>query len=511
MKWAGIIIFLVMVLNDAAAQRVGSFFSRTFITRGPYLQMVGKHSAIIRWRTNKPTDSRVAVGTTVGNYPSLTTDTALTTEHEVAISGLQPDTKYYYQVGTTKKRQGNKTNYFTSAPDTGHKEKIRIAAFGDCGRNWFGYQTWVLNAYRNYTKKNRADVMLLLGDNAYNHGTDREYQYKFFSRYGSSILKNHALFPTPGNHDYGRESRASRSIPYYQNFTMPTNGELGGVPSGTEAYYSYNWGNIHFISMDSHGMEDGNTTRLYDTLGAQVTWLKKDLAANKQKWTIMYWHHPPYTKGSHNSDAEEELVKIRTNFIPILERHGVDLVLTGHSHTYERSYLLKDYVEMEAAFNPSRHTADSSSATYKKGTNTCPYLTAAGQVNHGTVYVVAGSSAAWGRKQEGFPHNALPFAHNDGGMLYLEVEDNRLDAKFIKWNRKVADQFTIMKGVGTTTNLHIQSGTGATLTASWIGNYLWSTGETTRSITIKPTTTATYTVNDTNRCVKDSFEVVVRQ
>jgi hypothetical protein len=56
---------------------------------------------------------------------------------------------------------------------------------------------------------------------------------------------------------------------------------------------------------------------------------------------IAYWHHAPYTMGNHTADQEMELVKIRENFLPILERFGVDLVLRGHSHYYERSRLMK--------------------------------------------------------------------------------------------------------------------------------------------------------------------------
>ena len=73
---------------------------------------------------------------------------------------------------------------------------------------------------------------------------------------------------------------------------------------------------------------------------AMATWLRNDLAATAQTWLLAFWHHPPYTKGSHNSDTETELVQMRQNILPILEDYGVDLVLTGHSHSYERSFLL---------------------------------------------------------------------------------------------------------------------------------------------------------------------------
>src|SRR5207244_1446495 len=113
---------------------------------------------------------------------------------------------------------------------------------------------------------------------------------------------------------------------------------------------------VHFVSLDSYGKENSNTTRLYDTTGAQITWVKNDLAANTKKWTIVYFHHPPYTKTSHNSDTDPELTAIRQNVIGILERYGVDIILCGHAHGYERSYLLKGYTTDEASFDKNIHT-----------------------------------------------------------------------------------------------------------------------------------------------------------
>ena len=71
-----------------------------------------------------------------------------------------------------------------------------------------------------------------------------------------------------------------------------------------------------------------------------VARLEADLAATDQDWIIAFWHPPSYTKGSHDSDTEIRLIEMRENLLPILENHGVDLVLTGHSHSYERSFLL---------------------------------------------------------------------------------------------------------------------------------------------------------------------------
>ena len=487
------------------------------LAQGPYLQKGSKTAVNIRWRTNIASKSRVQLGTVSGTYPITVSDAVVLTEHEVRVTGLTPDTKYFYRFGTdTNIIQGDTTNFFVTAPADTSTRRVTLAAFGDCGRNDNSFQTGSLTSYQNYLASQNmkaADLMLLIGDNAYDAGTDAEFSTNFFSRYSGNVLKNHMLFPCPGNHDYANDAtrQVDHNVPYYSLFSLPSAGESGGLASGTEAYYSYDWGNIHFLSLDSYGEENAGTTRLYDTSGAQVTWIKNDLAANTKKWTIAYWHHPPFTMGSHNSDAEGELISIRQNFIRILERYGVDLIICGHSHDYERSYLLKNYFGTEASFNKSAHTTDSSSAMYNGTTNSCPYLTQSGKVNHGTVYVVSGSAGADGGVQSGYPHNALPFSIDDGGMFFVDIKDNRLDAKFLRRDNSIADQFSIMKDVKVKDTITIFPGTTVNLAATWPGAYAWNTGATTRNISISPVVDTMITVKDsvTRTCITDQHFIDV--
>src|SRR4030095_7709619 len=132
---------------------------------------------------------------------------------------------------------------------------------------------------------------------------------------------------------------------------------------------------------------------MYDTTGAQAQWIKKDLEAfknTKRGWVVAYWHHPPYTMGSHNSDKEDDLTMIRERFIRILERYGVDLIICGHSHLYERSRLMNGHFGPEASFNATANNLNASSALYDGSTNSCPYIKDSA-TNRGTVYVVSGS------------------------------------------------------------------------------------------------------------------------
>ena len=504
-------------------QLVGNDAFAATLTRGPYLQMGNQNSITIRWKTSVASNSRVELGTTFGTYPTIVSDATSTTDHIMNITGLTADTKYYYRIGnTTNMGVADNEKFFTTLPPANTTRKIRIAAFGDCGRNDNSFQSQTLSQYRAYLTSNSIDApdaWLLLGDNAYDAGTDAEYTTNFFGAYGSSILKNHKVYATPGNHDYANNAtrQNDHAVPYYDVFINPTAAEIGGTSSGTEAYYSFNIGDIHFLALDAYGNEN-SSTRIYDTTGAQAVWVKADLAANTKRWTIAYWHHPPYTKGSHNSDSETELINIRERFIRILERSGVDMIINGHSHDYERSYLLKSYYKAAAAnpnlsevdFNASLHTASQSSAKYDNSASSCPYTYNSGKFNHGTVYVVAGSAGADGGVQAGYPHNAFPFSQDDGGMLYFEVDANRLDAKFIRRDGVIADKFTILKDVNKSITVNTTVGTPVTLTASWPGNYSWNTSATSSSINFTPSSVGSvnYTVTDNFSCVTDNFTVV---
>ena len=504
------------------------------LTRGPYLQMGNQTGVTIRWRSSTATDSRVTFGTVFGTYTTTIDSATVTTEHIVRISGLTPDTKYYYTIGsTTATLQATNTNYVTTVPPANTTRKLRFLALGDCG-NASTNQIDVKNAAISYLGANDLDALLTIGDNAYSAGLDAtEFQPEFFDIYKNDLFKNKKLYMIPGNHDYGNSSANTgvRNNDYYKNFTLPTAAELGGTASGTEAYYSYDIGDVHLVALDSYGMENSNTTKLYDTLGAQCVWLKNDLTVNTKRWVVVYFHHPPYTKTSHTSDTELDLVAVREKFVRILERYGVDLILCGHAHGYERSYLLKGFYNtyasplLDANFNAATHTAtgNTQNAKYDGTASSCPYTYNSGQFNHGSVYVVSGSSGQLGGTTAGYPQNCMYYSNvTNGGSFYFEVDSNRLDAKFLSYSGTggsvvpvIRDQFTIFKDVNKTTNTTVATNAPLTLTASWRGTYYWPNngGATTQSVTISNATNGTfsYPVRDANAgsCIQDAFNVTV--
>ncbi len=482
------------------------------LIRGPYLMVGTPSSMVVRWRTDEPANSRVQYGTSAGSLSQNVTDNALVTEHEVKLTGLVSQTRYFYNIGsTTSTYQGDAGNYFETSPPAGQQGKYRFGIYGDCGTNSV-IQGNTRDRMGAYLGNNYMNAWLLLGDNAYSFGTDTEYQSNFFNHYKDTFMKKTPLFPTPGNHDYNNDNfdrQNDHDVPYYKVFSMPANGEAGGYASGTESYYSYDYGNVHFLSLDSYGRED-QATRLYDTLGRQVQWIKADLAANQNKdWVVAYFHHPPFSQGSRNSETDPEMTAIRQNFIRILERYGVDLIICGHSHIYERSRLMGGFYENQANFNPVVHNYSTSSGKYDGTDNSCPYVKNP-ENKRGTVYVVSGSAGHLGARSPDYPHKAMYYSNNDkGGAMLLEVEGNRLDARWIGEDGEIRDQFTMEKDVNKVRSVSLDFGNSVTLTASFVGKYKWNTGETAKSITIAPTLSTEYRVKDELNCIEDVFKVTV--
>jgi len=149
------------------------------------------------------------------------------------------------------------------------------------------------------------DLMLFLGDIAYESGTAYQLENKFFAVY-RDFMRYVPVYPAIGNH----ERRTRQGRPYFEAFVLPE----------PERYYSFDWGDVHFVAID--------TT---ERNAKQLNWLDEDLAKNKLPWVIVYGHHPMYTNGLRGPQ-----MWIRRAFAQILTRHKVDLVLAGHEHQYER-------------------------------------------------------------------------------------------------------------------------------------------------------------------------------
>ena len=405
------------------------------LVRGPYLQLGTATGIVVRWRTDVATDSRVRYGPAPQALDSLVDDPVPTTEHLVALSGLAPETTYFYSVGSSagSLAGGDADHTFASSPPPAATRPTRIWVVGDSGTADANARA-VRDAYESFAAGRRADLWLMLGDNAYVAGTDAEYQAAVFDMYPRE-LRTTVLWPTLGNHDGTNADSATQTGPYYDIFTLPRAAEAGGVASGTEAYYSFDYGNLHFVSLDSFESDRSPT-------GPMLTWLAADLAANHRDWVIAYWHHPPYSKGSHDSDADGWMTDMRENALPILESLGVDLVLTGHSHAYERSYLLdghygtSDTLVASMVLDGGDGRPEGDGAYGKPSPGPAPH--------EGAVYSVVGCS---GQVSGGtLDHPAMFISLSQLGSLVLDVDRATLTARFLGTSGAVLDSYTVIKG-----------------------------------------------------------------
>ena len=457
------------------------------VVRGPYLQQVTPDSAIIRWRTDLPVTGRIEYGRLPDTLTEVASELTESTEHAVQLTGLTPGTRYWYRVSTGEGDvlATGADHFLQTAPPPGQVEPVRVWIIGDSGTNGedpphtsSNRAFEVFDAYEAMAGDRYTDLWLMLGDNAYESGTDPEYQKAIFEVY-LSLLRQTSLWPAIGNHDAKASGFDSddQTGAYFEIFSLPTAGEGGGVPSGTEAYYAFDHGAVHFIVLDSHDTDRtvGDLTACEDldpgTVcgdGPMAAWLREDLRviaarANPPDWTIVYWHHPPYTRGSHDSDnpgeSGDRMIEMRQRFVPVLDFYGVDLVLTGHSHSYERSMLIDGHYDFSDCFNqPAAPACDPATAggavdagdgdllgdgAYQKPTEHLG-------PREGAVYVVAGNG---GKASSSAPldHPVMLRGAADYGSMILDIQGHRLDAQFLAVRKSdlsigIDDRFTILKG-----------------------------------------------------------------
>ena len=432
------LVALVLLGSSSAAQ------GQT-VTRGPYLQLGTPGSMVIIWRTDSPTNSRVTYGSSASTLDQSVTVAASVTQHEVTVSGLQPNSVYFYAVGsTTKVLAGNTAeHYFRTSPVAGSATKVRIWVAGDTRPGaTTGTAAQVMESMLAFSGAAPPRLFLHTGDMV-DKGDDPEFQSMFFSPY-QKILRNTVCWPCLGNHD----TNGSPMPPYFQVYALPKAGQAGGLSSGTESYYSFDHANVHVVVLNSQS-EDRAPGK------PMLTWLKNDLAATNQTWIIAYWHHPPYAKWGHDSDDktnEMPMVEMRENALPLLEAAGVDLVFTGHSHYYSRTALVAGAHETPTPTNVTSKLVDAGDG---KLLGSGPYLKTTGTA--AAVYVVAGHGGTdlhdppSTKTPPGTNHplNSFPVgndARRQHGSCVVTVDRNVLSLVNLTVDGLVSDRFTMVKG-----------------------------------------------------------------
>ena len=314
------------------------------LVRQPYLQNVQATRASVLWTTGEAGSGTVSAiapdGSSVTGHACMQAfqpaDTGLASpfyQFRADITGLQPGTLYRYSVvvdGQTLVSDAAQFQFRTAPPGasaaasqsqnrSAPADAFSFLAFGDSGADSPQQQTLV----QLMAAEPDISMVVHVGDLAYPDGTFEEFEEAYFG-VNAPLMARLPFFSTPGNHEYDTDSAA----PYLAGVATP---ECGVAAEDLGRYYSFDWGDAHFVSVDSNLLATARGP-------AMLAWLDADLAATDRYWRIVFLHHTPYPTGFHLGDPICAAVQQLVN--PIVESHGVQLLLAGHEHGYERTYPL---------------------------------------------------------------------------------------------------------------------------------------------------------------------------
>jgi len=293
-------IFLIGLLLVGS----GSALVQDLPQKGPYLSTVTQNSIVISWRTSTSDSSVVQSGLTAG-YGMEEKDLALKTSHSLTLTGLLPDTIYHYRVLF----QGKQTPDYTFRTGVASDIPYKFSVYGDTRTQADSHLAVV-----NRIIASAPYFVLHTGDLVAN-GSDESQWSTYFATICSSAsaAQRFPFYYAIGNHE-------GESPLYYNYIYLPHNN-----PDSTESYYSFDYGNSHFISLD--------TQKPYGPSSGQYQWLRKDLVnAYNKTFIFVFMHDHPYCAGGHNSN-----LGLRDTLSPLFQTFKVDMVFSGHSHFYQRN------------------------------------------------------------------------------------------------------------------------------------------------------------------------------
>ncbi len=244
---------------------------------------------------------------------SLKTDINEANFHSVTFTDLKPGTKYAYRVGDGV----NWSEWFQFRTASDKPEPFSFIYFGDAQNNLRSMWSRVIR--EAYSDAPKAAFIIHAGDLINNAQADAEWGEWFGAgNWLNGMIPN---VPVAGNHEQAKQADGSRSLTHHwrPSFTLFENG-----PEGLEeSCYTFVYQNMRVIALNSN-----------EGIEAQTTWMDEVLANNKQPWVVCTFHHPIFSTGKDRDNPG-----LRAAWKPIFDKHKVDLVLTGHDHSYGRTGL----------------------------------------------------------------------------------------------------------------------------------------------------------------------------
>jgi uncharacterized protein (TIGR03437 family) len=300
-------------------------------TRYPNLQNLSAGGGSIVWAMSAKVTAVVVVvdpsgyGVTFPAHPtefdpSVTGLPQTYYQYVATITGLKPGTVYTYQVQANNQMVPSALTrpLEFSTPGNGAFNFISFADSGEGNSEQLALRLQMIEETVSFAVAN--------GDLAYDLATYASIEANYYSVY-QEIMAQVPFFASLGNHEY----LTNNASPMLASRVTP----VAGVPLADRGrYYSFDWGNAHFVALDSNAPLDAAIAGT----GSMLAWLDNDLQNTNKFWKIVFFHHPGYATGKHQN--ETPAAEVRQGIVPILEKYGVQLVLNGHEHTYQRTYEL---------------------------------------------------------------------------------------------------------------------------------------------------------------------------
>ncbi len=293
----GLALALLLPAGFPAAGTTGEGgASARAIIKGPYLQNLTTGNITVCWATDAPTDAEVRYGRGA-SFDLSVSDAFQATIHQLTLTGLLQNTTYEYYVVSNSAQSA--VSRFRTAP--AWPAPFRFGVYGDTRTNHQNH-TSVLSLMRTYAPEFYLNAGDLVESGA------NESQWRTFFDIVSPRSNDTAYWPVIGNHDLPTAN-------YMEYFSLP----------GNEEYYSFDWGSVHFVALD--------TTGNFVNGSPQNDWLRADLAASGAEWKFVFFHHPPWNSGLGHGST----ITVRNILDPIFVQYKVDAVFAGHEHNYEHA------------------------------------------------------------------------------------------------------------------------------------------------------------------------------
>jgi len=229
-----------------------------------------------------------------------------------------------------------------------NKTPFKVVIYGDQGAD--PQAGPIINRVTKLIQSHSIDFIIHDGDISYDDGFQQRWDR--YMRLIENVAANTPYMVTPGNHEIGVIGLLNVTLGYIHRFTLP--GELASTTDLENLVYSFNYGNAHFIALDTESILD--IPKMTDF---QLHWLENDLKSvdrKKYPWIIAFGHRPIYCSNPDNADCQKGnatfSIYLRHKLEPLFKKYGVDLIFTAHKHDYERMWPVYDANPVFSYNNP---------------------------------------------------------------------------------------------------------------------------------------------------------------